>query len=103
MTDTDSRANQPAGPPVVGIAEAAEMLGMKHDSLAAHRTKEAMARQRGAPVRDPFPEPDWMISGRPTWRPKTILAWGQRTGRIDADGRPRPIKPGPRPRRPPTR
>jgi hypothetical protein len=80
---------QDGPPPLLGIREAAEMIGVTYETLGVWK------------ARGKFVEPDWILSGSPVWKPATIRKWGRETGRLNADGefvqlpsgRPRKAKP----------
>lgn len=100
VAQRSNEQTQTVPPPVFGLAEAADLLGMGKASLMTIRGKSTIARRAGN-VDDPslFPVADWVISGNPVWKPSTIRAWARRTGRLDADGNTSPAKSGPRPQR----
>lgn len=53
------------------------------------------------PRSDALP-PSLPVPGDPMWHPREIEVWGQQTGRLDTQGRPRRALPTGRPRRPRT-
>lgn len=55
----------------VGIAEIAEALGMRRQTVAVWK------------VRGLLPPPRWTVSGAPAWRWGEIADWAERTGRFN--------------------
>jgi hypothetical protein len=104
--------SQTGPPPVLGIAEFAALLGWAKDSFMSRRGQETMARRKAEALEAEgrveeargviesrgvmIPLPDWIISGNPMWLPKTAKKYGRDSGRLDKDGNPVRVKPGPR-------
>lgn len=58
-------------PELMGVAEVAALVGVEPATVRTWRARQA----RGAAMRHPLPEPDWIISGVPIWLSETIRAW----------------------------
>lgn len=84
---TKTHAPIPAAEPAldaVGLREIAELFGVNERTPHIWRDRTA----KGEMGEDPLPAPEGQVSGKPAWRRSTIVAWGQRTGRLDAAGQP---------------
>lgn len=95
MPKRPTGGTQHGPPPVIGLEEIADLLGMTKLSVMNRRGRDNQARRRGEEGPHLFPEQDWVISGNPVWKPATIKRWAKASGRWSADG-PTPAKSGPR-------
>ncbi len=59
-------------PDVVDAAEVARRLGVKPKTVTIWTQRENVG----------FPEPDWIIGGRPAWRWSVVERWARKTGRL---------------------
>jgi hypothetical protein len=72
--------------PVMGMMEAAELIGKSHRYFQTMRYRHIEYRQRAqAEGREPpanlIPEEDWIISGRtPVWLRETMIGWAKEAG-----------------------
>jgi hypothetical protein len=57
----------------LGAADAAERYGVGRDAIQQRRWREGHGLSR-----DPMPDPDWTISGRPAWCAHTLDPWARR-------------------------
>lgn len=58
----------------VGVAEVCERLGVTRSAVEIWRRPD-----RAEAIT--FPDPDWIVGGRPAWDWSTVLAWVELTGR----------------------
>ncbi len=65
-----------AKPDVVDSAEVARRLGVKPTTVHVWTQRESVG----------FPEPDWLIGGRPAWRWSVVERWARKTGRLKEEG-----------------
>jgi hypothetical protein len=96
MPKRPTEGTQEGPPPVIGLEEIADMLGMTKPSVMNRRGRDQITRRQGGDDPYLFPDQDWVISGNPVWKPATIKRWAKLTGRMDKDGNPTTPKPGPR-------
>jgi hypothetical protein len=62
----------------LGAADAAERYGVRPDTIGQRRWRDKYAQ-----TRDPMPDPDWTVSGRPVWCAATLDPWARRALRWD--------------------
>lgn len=80
----------------------AKMIGISYYRVKILRGRRLELESEGAggdmPRSDALP-PSLPVPGDPMWHPREIEVWGQQTGRLDQQGRPKRALPTGRPRR----